>query len=130
MWRNNDLVSYRDHGSPNWAGISSNEIPPLDNSLVTLTACSTCSTVNSNTFCQNALRQGAIGVVGAVSVAFLGGESDSVLINKIYTDNENLGSAFREGFEYSGSNYQYALLGDPTLKINPTYLLEKEVVIE
>ena len=89
-WLNQSLVSYQDHGAENWAGIASQDMPELDNSLVFSDACSTCATYDSESFCNTAIRNGALAHLGAVCVAWLGNLIYMNTLNGIYYDNLTL----------------------------------------
>jgi beta propeller repeat protein len=130
-WDDQDLISYQDHGSSSWAGISSSNIPLLESSIIFNDACSTCSTYSGSSFCNRAIRQGALAHMGAVSVAFTGTEVYKKTMNGIYYYGLTLGKAFQKAFDYTykdnPGNYKYrymtTLIGDPTLDINPVYSL-------
>ena len=51
------------------------------------------------------------------------------MLDEIYYYNENVGKGFRKEFSayYDKYHWMTNLLGDPTLKINPPYLLNREV---
>ncbi len=127
LWENNDLISYADHGSSSWAGISSSAIPLLSNSLISNDACSTCSYFYGYTFCMRAIRQGSLGHLGAVSVAWTGNDIYMNTLNNIYYHNQTMGEAFTNGFRYNEYKYQTTLIGDPTIPLNPTNLLDNEL---
>ena len=126
-WKNQSIISYMDHGSSNWAGISSMEIPLLSNSLVFNDACSTCSRYDADSFCTTAIKQGAVAHYGAVSVAFTDNKIYYNNLNGIYHNNLDLGNSFKNGFVYNKYYYPTALLGDPTLKPYTPYLLGEEL---
>ena len=42
-WKSKSMIFYIDHGGVAWAGISSLELPKLDNTFVSASACSTCA---------------------------------------------------------------------------------------
>jgi len=134
-WKNQDLISYNDHGFPDWAGISSNEIPLLDNSVILNDACLTCSTYDGESFCNRAIRQGALAHIGAVCIAFTENPIYMNTINYIYLDDDMaLGDAFKFAYRHENLKdknkdytdyYMVMLLGDPTLDINPPYKLDQ-----
>jgi len=126
-WEKQDLISYDDHGSTNWAGIHSGKIPLLDNSIVVNYACLTCSTYDSDSFCNLAIRQGALTHVGAVSVAFTGNPVFMNTMNGVYYNDLTLGEAFAKSYINERYKYMIMLLGDPTLDINPPKLLNKRL---
>jgi len=138
-WENQDIVYYIDHGGPAWAGIQSSEIPNIHNSIVLNEACLTCSTagLDSMSFCMNAIRKGALGHYGAVSVAW-GGAGYLYLntLNNIYYNNLDLGSSFTKDYgikegetsvslDHPAAYFMVTFTGDPTLKLQLPYLLEK-----
>lgn len=124
-WDNQHLISYQDHGSSSWAGISSSDIPLLDNSIVFNDACSTCSTYDQYSFCNRAIRQGALVHMGAVCVAWTGNTIYMNAMNRIYYDNLTIGQAFSSSYIYNSYYYMTTLFGDPTLELNPQYRLNK-----
>ena len=105
-WLNQGLIYYADHGGYWWAGINSYEIPNLDNSLVVAAACDTVSSQSWDSFWSNALRQGAIGFMGAVSTTSF--DTSTVdFISSIYYDENNLGNAFKDS--YSSGVFQNSM---------------------
>ena len=127
LWKNNFLISYADHGSNRWAGINSEDIPLLSNSLIFNNACSTCSQETANQFCAVAIRNGALGHLGAISITFGRNNIHMNVMNGIYYKNFTLGQAFSKGFVYDSSKFQTTLIGDPTLHLNPPRLLNHEL---
>jgi hypothetical protein len=127
-WKNKEVISYMDHGSDTWAGISSGDMPYLSNSLVFNDACSTCSTNNGYTFCYTAIRRGAISHAGALSIAWTVNSIYKKTMDGIYYYNFTLGLSFAKAFKYDKFYYMTTLLGDPTLNLNPKYLL-KEILL-
>lgn len=124
-WKNKILVSYADHGYTNLAGIKSNEIPDLKNTVVFIDACATCSTTSQDSFCNNVIRKGGLGYFGSVSVAFAGKRIYRDTMNGIFYDNLSLGYAFSKSNSYK-NEYTTMLIGDPTFTLNPEKkLLEK-----
>ncbi|MFH1777300.1 MAG: dockerin type I domain-containing protein [Candidatus Omnitrophota bacterium] len=121
-WESQDSIYYSDHGTSNWAGIYSSDIPLLPNSLVFADACLTCSDYGASSFCMNALRQGAIGYLGAVSVTASCLITQRNTLSEIYFDEVNIGQAFKKGYYFAQSNHNI-FLGDPTLILDPLYLL-------
>ena len=128
-WEDQDLISYQDHGSSSWAGINSRDIPLLENSIIFNDACSTCSTQDGYSFCNKAIRNGALAHMGAVSIAFTGNRIYRETMNGIYYYGLTLGEAFQKSFDIykeiaypSGYKLYYmtTLFGDPTFDINPT----------
>ena len=130
-WIGQDMISYQDHGSSGWAGISSAKMPDLSNAFVFSDACSTCSTYNKNSFCNTAIRKGALAHLGAVCVAWTGNNIYRLTMNGVYYESKTLGKAFKEAYyNYGDSAYRWmtTVFGDPTLEINPSYLLKEPLV--
>jgi len=125
-WRNKHLIYYDDHGSDAWAGILSTDIPLLSNSIVLAEACLTCSTYDARSFCNRAIRRGAIAYFGAVDIAS-GTYLYIDIANYIYYYNLSLGKAFTSAYRSYNEVDKYlwfvTFLGDPTLHIRPKYLL-------
>lgn len=125
-WKNQDLIYYADHGSYYWAGIKSNDIPKLSNSLVVIAACSTVERLGSDSFGVRALTNGAIGYMGSVGTIFLSTEYTKYL-NEVFYHEKTLGDAFKSIYEPTKFHAGAIFLGDPTLDINPKHLLKKEI---
>jgi len=125
MFKNKTMISYADHGETDFAGILSSEIPYLTSTIIFANGCATCETLgeNSESFCLNALRKGAIAYFGFVSPASGGDETFKRIINKIYYSNLDLGNAFARSY-YSP---QVIFLGDPTFNLNSQYKLKEEL---
>ncbi len=128
-WSNKHLISYGDHGSYSCAGISSSNIPILNNSLLFIHACSTCADANENTFCTRAIRRGAVMYIGAVGTAG-GGTIFMNAMNNIYYRNQTAGQAIQNAYNDTSVHREFyewywmiTLLGDPTLQIQPIYYL-------
>ncbi len=136
LWRKYDynLIFYADHGDAGWAGIAYWDIPNLENSLVVVDACLTVSAYTDYSFWAWAIRNGAIGYAGSVGVSMtMTGPVYSDFINGVYhgdayTSSMSLGEAM--GRAYNNKvfgdiqerwRYMVTLIGDPTLKINPSY---------
>jgi len=126
-YKNNEFVMYMDHGDSNWAGIPSRNIPLLSNSMIFNNACSTCSTYNSFSFCNWAIRKGALAHFGAVSVAFAGNFIYKKSLEGIYKENLTIGNSFTKSYRNDMENYMTTLTGDPTLNINPQYNLDGDL---
>jgi len=124
-WENQDLISYADHGNDHWAGIDYDEIPLLDNSIVINDACSTCSTYTVRSFCNRAIRQGALAHTGAVCIGWLGNTIYVNTVNGIYYEGLTIGQAFAKAYTPTSARYMTMLLGDPALDVKPPYLLEE-----
>ena len=130
-WIDKDLISYDDHGFSTWAGISCTDIPLLSNSIIFNHACSTCSTYSAYSFCNRAIRQGALIHIGAVKSAWSGNPLYKDTMSGVYYDNLSIGQAFMKAYPkaYELSyhrDYLYfetTLFGDPTLRLNPDFLL-------
>ena len=129
-WEDKFFISYNDHGSASWAGISSNEIPFLDSSIVITEACSTCVVYYGNSFCANIIRKGAIGYVGAVDKASFNSVNSEGFLSEIFGKKSSAGKSFMNskkiiGLTLNNNNpmREYTFIGDPTFKIDPLYLL-------
>lgn len=143
-WRNNDIILYEGHGSGDWAGIQSYQIPSLSNSLVVLEACATCAfekvpykkaRYKRDLFCAQVIRQGGIAFVGAVEE--LGDISSWNLLSRLFAYNDTLGQAYQRAnnvylnFQSNHSNlesyplgsYSYILIGDPLIELSKTGFL-------
>jgi hypothetical protein len=117
-WFNQSIISYQDHGNENWAGIYYKDMPELDNSLVFNDACSTCASYDSSSFCNTAIRNGALAHLGAVCVAWTGNRIYMNTMNGMYFNNKSLGRAFTSGYDNGYYRRMTTLFGDPTLKMN------------
>lgn len=137
-WERQSLIVYHDHGAPDWAGIHSSQIPPLDSPLVVTSACLTCAFEEASDgdgewdyplgslFCARALRSGAVGYIGATDTA--GWIHLTGLLSEIFARKATIGEAFvaaknqaivygRMFGGYVGNQMpHYVLLGDPTLR--------------
>ena len=128
-WKNQDLIYYTDHGARSWSGIYSSAIPSLDNSLVLSASCLTASSYDQSSFWARAIRKGAIGYIGAVSITYLSLDY-AYFLNEVYVNSKNIGTAFKDSRSPIVSTTFGAmttLIGDPVLDINPSYLLPSEV---
>ncbi len=130
-WENQHLISYSDHGAGSWMGIDFFSVPLLDNSIIFADACSTCATYDLPSFCDMAIRKGALAYIGSVSTAYGFNKIYMKTMNGIYYDNLLLGEAFHQAY-YSKSllqmpYYTTVIIGDPTLKINPRYMLNEKL---
>jgi len=133
LWANNDMLHYLSHGGSNWAGIWSDVIPYLSNTLVVAEACSTCSNYGAYTntsFCASAIRKGAIGYEGAVSTAYGGSRLHKKIIDGIYYENLTIGQAYSKYYQgpTEDPGFMFTLLGDPTIDIKPLYNLKEELL--
>jgi hypothetical protein len=138
-WRDQCLIVYKDHGAPNWAGISSRALPYLDSTFVVADACLTCAFHEASDgdgrydcplrdlFCANAIRKGAVGYIGATDTA------GYINIPGFLAEVLGRGATFGEAF-IAAKNLvsvhdkmvanidlnpmpHYTLLGDPTLRL-------------
>ncbi len=131
-WENQDLISYGDHGASTWAGIYSVEIPPLNNPVVSAYACSTCAGYYDEDhimplptpFCVEAMKQGALAFIGAVSTAWTSDIYKNTL-NAIYYEDLSIGLAFKKTYDSHYMSNMNTLIGDPTIQLNPPYLLNE-----
>ncbi|MFH1225563.1 MAG: C25 family cysteine peptidase [Candidatus Diapherotrites archaeon] len=139
-WKDKFFTIYRDHGGTTWAGIDAHEIPYLDNSFITTMACLTCTFKYyfKYSFCANAIRQGAIGFIGATDSS--GGVNMDGQIAEIFANGSTTGEAFRnsknagivldaatltQGNIEDNSSGWYLLIGDPTMKVRTAHTLPK-----
>ncbi|MFC1697129.1 C25 family cysteine peptidase, partial [Nanoarchaeota archaeon] len=124
-WINQDLIYYRDHGNPFWAGIYSWEIPLLKNSILLTEACLTCNTYDKLSYCNTAIRKGAIAHIGAVAM----GDSDSFtymdIMSRLFYDGFSIGKSFSNSYDFKSGEYVHTLLGDPTLDLHVPNLLNE-----
>jgi len=141
-WKNKFFISYNDHGGPSWAGISSSEIPSLDNSFITTMACATCAfkkaIYKNDLFCSNAIRKGAVGYIGAVDNTGTWGQGD--LLTELFGKEDTIGKSFLNAKNYAflfnsppfNPDFfpmgEYTLIGDPTLKIETIHTFPKPTI--
>ncbi|MFH0956406.1 MAG: discoidin domain-containing protein [Candidatus Aenigmatarchaeota archaeon] len=130
LWKDSDVVSFMDHGGPYAAGIKSSDIPDLSGTIVFADACSTCSVYDGKSFCNNAMRKGSLGYMGAVSSAYAW-NGFRVALEGIYNFNvtkgessRTLGQSFSKAYSHM-NYYMMTLLGDPTLNLDPDYSLNR-----
>jgi hypothetical protein len=155
-WSDKVLVGYFGHGNINYGGINTQYIPPLDSSVVIVGACSTCLFSEGSAkdmFCSNIIRQGAVAYIGATKPALGGFEG---ILDELLEEDSSLGEAFMAAVNHdlagvivdsrlSQTNAEppnailysydiplwlqdYILLGDPTLKLNPSHSLPKSSI--
>ncbi len=117
LWKNNQIILYLNHGSHKWAGIPSEDIPLLDSSIVSLIACSTCSTEEPSSFCLNAVRKGAVSVIPTVGLAYAGFYVPFATIQDMLDSGLPIGESFKRSYMLVKYQNMYTLLGDPTLKL-------------
>jgi hypothetical protein len=112
LWKNNNIISFNDHGGYSFGGIFTFNLPKLDNTVMFENACSTCSPglLNGNrvtagpsedSFCATSIRYGAVAYVGAVSVAIGINPLYKDVMNNIYYYNMSLGQAFNLAYRES-----------------------------
>jgi len=128
MWEGKELISYGDHGSSDWLGINSGELPLLSNSLIFADGCSSCSTWDSKSFCNNAIRKGATSYVGNVDFSYGGDNTHTKTIDGVYYQNLAIGDAFRLSYSPNENRRMITLIGDPTLIVNPTHRLKEPLM--
>ncbi len=125
-WADQHLVVWIDHGGTNYAGITSSEMPLLKSSVMFSKACSTCASYDKDSFCNSALRKGAIAYYGNVWPSLTIDWKVVGVLNGLYYNKLSTGLALKNFF-HSNPVYDYhlttMLLGDPTLEINPPYSL-------
>jgi hypothetical protein len=130
-WENQDLIYYTDHGDSFWSGMSSDQIPELENSLVLSASCSTVSTSSYNSFWARAIRKGAIGYLGATGITAISSDYSDFMNKIYYSDISIIGEAFKESYDSSSSSRAMTILiGDPTLDVSPEYMLLEELPVE
>ena len=128
-WENQDLIFYVDHGASSWAGISYNEIPFLENSLVLTASCNTISDMGLNSFWARAIRKGSIGFLGGVSTTAVSTDYLDILNKVYYHGNSIIGNATKETYDAADTTGMTTLIGDPTIDINPNHLIREEIPI-
>ncbi len=127
-WKNQDLISYQGPGQTNWAGISSSNIPLLENSIIYIDAGKTCSSLDENSFGYQLIRQGALAIVCAVSESIKGNPIHAKTVSYIYSEGHDIGNAFKLAYDTNKENYMFTLIGDPTLNIKPIPRLTEPLV--
>jgi hypothetical protein len=89
-----------------------------------------------DSFCTNSIRKGALAYLGSVSIGWINNEIPRETMNGIYFYGFSLGEAFAKAWKYPPYYsvagyipiqliYTTALLGDPTIEINPPNKLSK-----
>tara|TARA_B100000315_G_C14106148_1_gene376042 strand:+ start:98 stop:307 length:210 start_codon:yes stop_codon:yes gene_type:complete len=63
--------------------------------------------------------------MGAVGIAWTGNPIYMGTMNNVYIDNLAIGEAFRDAYVSSNYRYMTTILGDPTLELNPQYMLSE-----
>ncbi len=127
------FIFYDDHGTGNWMGINAIQFPLLKNSLIFGLGCSTCyyrTYKSPYLVCAQSLRKGAIGYWGMIEGG--GSINPQAFVSNIFTD-KTLGEAYLASSSADFLNYglleifnylqKFGLIGDPTLKMNPSYIL-------
>ncbi len=139
-FKNNFFVSYRDHGSYDWAGFDSRELPYLDHSFIVSLACLTCAFEQlarqegsdlSQLFCSQAIRKGAIGYIGTVDASgdfdsagfFADVFAEDMTIGKAFINTKNLEMVKKGSFDNVMG--WYTLIGDPTFKLPRKYTMPR-----
>jgi len=128
-WIDQSFIAWIDHGQNTAAGIGSWDLPYLKSSVMFSKACATCAVAgNSNevdkeTFCNVAIRKGAIAYIGNIAGSDSGDWKVAGFLNGVYYNELPVGHAFKNSF--NGYEYQRTtvLVGDPTLKIDVPYKL-------
>ncbi|MFH2028113.1 MAG: MopE-related protein, partial [Nanoarchaeota archaeon] len=139
-----DTILYMDHGSDTWAGVNSLTLknywakfgitnqpffPIVQNTLLLSEACLTCSREYEFSYCYSVIRNGAIAHIGAVSQSNGVDDNWRDTLNNLYYSDLPLGQAF--ALDYADVNtFTDNLIGDPTLKLNPPYLLSEPLLWE
>ncbi|MBU3907524.1 MAG: hypothetical protein KKA64_04725, partial [Nanoarchaeota archaeon] len=128
MYKNKFFVQYRDHGNHNWLGISSTQLPKLDNTFFVTSACSTCIYYDykkPELFCVQALRKGALGYIGM----HVGGGPfiNYQYLISAFSNNISVGKAWNGALMSQYSSIEegaddpsngVGLLGDPTINLH------------
>jgi len=150
-WNNKGFIFYGGHGSTYSAGIPYWQIPKLRNTFEIDESCHACDFTDAlknndagRLYCTNFLRNGGIGIVGAVDESGYLNSWD--FITGIYAEGFTVGEAMRhiknvgvaEEVRYLygekdemqlNDGSWYALLGDPTIKLNVTYKLPRSEIL-
>ncbi len=126
-WLSQDLVSYADHGSENWAGMSSSSLPELNGSQVYVDACSTCASDANYSFCEKAIRRGATFYLGEVSIGWTGNDTFRGAMSGQYHDNYTIGEAITRNYSSSQYYWMTSLIGDPAFRPYPDHTLSSEL---
>lgn len=116
-WDDKSLIYYGDHGSNNFNGISSialRKTKLLNSPIVIGDSCATCRWHTESSFCNLAIKQGAIGYIGNVDIS-RGGGSYFRFFNQLFK-NKPIGLAYL--FLSNDVDVTIAYLGYPDLKIN------------
>ena len=127
LWKDKQFIFYLNHGLPDWAGIDSDEIPILDSSIVSLIACLTCSSEDADSFCYNAIRKGAVSVIGTVSRAYTGFYTPFSTLEDMLSNQYSIGESFKMNYHYNALQNMYELIGDPTFTLPFKITIKKEV---
>lgn len=132
LYKNKMLIQYRDHAYFSWLGITSENIPNLDNTFFMASGCSTCiyyDYKHPDLFCSQAIRKGASGYIGM----FTGGGlflnyqyMISALTNNIPLGDIWKGAMISQGYGISWnladiSYNNWGFIGDPTLILRFPY---------
>ena len=126
LYKNNEEVGYIDHGLPYKAGMHSSDLPYLTNTVMYTHACSTCETYDAKSFCNNFIRKGGLGFMGAVAVSYSSDKTLYKFITYLHKDKFSLGQSLSKAyFGQSFASHMYTLIGDPTLNLNPVHTLNK-----
>ena len=118
LWTDNDLDYFHDHGNEDFAGITSEYLPPLASTFVGTMACSTAeASINvnlSNSFALMAMRQGAIGYIGSVDETYEH-DADKQFLSAAYYSGKSIpaGKIFGSVTRWLPDTY----LGDPTIAL-------------
>jgi hypothetical protein len=107
------LIIMNGHGTEESSGISTDNIPWLDNSFVASSSCSTCRWSHSlNSFCMNFIRKGAVGYIGGVSER--PATSNLYILSPLISYDSTLGTLL---YNTLGIPHFSVLIGDPTFKL-------------
>ncbi|MBU2104377.1 MAG: hypothetical protein KKF67_01200, partial [Nanoarchaeota archaeon] len=119
---------YSDHGSYNWAGVSSSALryKYLQPKTSYISACSTCDFVDAknrnnaqNLLCMQILRRGGLNYIGSQSIARISSSGSSIPseVSSMVLDKEIIGRVWESHQKRAqGWDIYYVLIGDPTFK--------------
>ena len=132
--KNRETIYLGHHGSASAAGLEYNEIPKLSPSVFLVHSCSTCSSYSGTSFCNNVIREGAVGYVGAIGITFDSDKAYDRVFERMYKDGESTGEAIQYAYSGRGGNYVLqdaypytTLFGDPTFNFNADYRINESL---
>jgi|GEM_PF-5562168 len=119
-FKNKQMTSYFGHGNDYFAGVSSSNLPNLEPALVFSDACSNCASTNPLTFCNMALRKGALLHAGTLSISWTGTKLPHDIMEGMYNKNMTMGQATAMNYDTGMFRHMWTVNGDPTITIQPT----------